>query len=146
MTKTLWKNVNFSSIWTSCFFSLERRLFVLEYHKRDCPGLYFPEKKKVGKMARFGPKLLVNPFGKCQFFEFLDFFYSLEWRFFGQFRRISCKSKRQRSHIGRAGFILNDTIRSGKKNATSREQRLLIGNGGKKLQVPAFLASKNKKS
>ena len=43
----------------------------------------------------------------------------------------------QRSHIGRAGFILNDTIRSGKKNTTSREQRLLIENGGKKLQVPA---------
>ena len=83
MTKTLWKNVNFSSIWTSCFFSLERRLFVLEYHKRHFPGLYFPEIKKVGKMAMFGPKPLVNPFGKCQFFEFLDFFfYSLEWRFF----------------------------------------------------------------
>ena len=56
MTKTLWKNVNFSSIWTSCFLSLERRLFVPEYHKRHFPGLYFPEKKKVGKMAMFGPK------------------------------------------------------------------------------------------
>lgn len=37
----------------------------------------------------------------------------------------------QRSNIGRADVILNDKIRSEKKNATSGEQRLLIGNGGK---------------
>ena len=43
----------------------------------------------------------------------------------------------QRSNIGSADVILNDKIRSEKKNATSREQRLLIGNGGKILQVPA---------
>ena len=34
------------------FFSLERRLFVLEYRKRDFPGLYC-QKKKGGKMAVF---------------------------------------------------------------------------------------------
>ena len=37
----------------------------------------------------------------------------------------------QRSNIGRADVILNNKITSEKKNATSREQRLLIGNGGK---------------
>ena len=29
-------------------------------------------KKKVGKRPIFGPKPLVNPFGKCQFFNFLN--------------------------------------------------------------------------
>ena len=53
------------------FFFLKpvRRLFVLEYRKRHFPGLYC-EKKKVEKMAIFGPKLWVNPSGKCQFFDF----------------------------------------------------------------------------
>ena len=48
---------------TSCFYSLERRFFVLEYHQRHIPGLYCL-KKKVGKMAIFGPKPWVNPLGK----------------------------------------------------------------------------------
>ena len=63
----LGKNVNFSTIWTSCFYSLERRFFVLEYHKRHFPGLYCL-KKKVVKMAIFGPKPWVNPFGKMSIF------------------------------------------------------------------------------
>ena len=45
------------------FYSLERRFIVVEYDKRHFPGLYCP-KKKVGKMAIFGPKPWVNPFGK----------------------------------------------------------------------------------
>ena len=40
------KNVNFSPFWTCCFYSLERRLLVLEYHKRRFPGLYCLEKKR----------------------------------------------------------------------------------------------------
>ena len=36
---------------------------VLEYYKRHFPDL-FCFKKKVGKMAIFGPKPWVNPFGK----------------------------------------------------------------------------------
>ena len=44
----------------------------------------FPKKKKVGKMAIFGPKPWVNPFGKMSIFRSFDllFFYSLERRFF----------------------------------------------------------------
>ena len=41
--------------------------FVLEYHKRHFPGLYCL-KKKAGKMAIFGPKPWVNPFGKLSIF------------------------------------------------------------------------------
>ena len=65
------KNVNFTSIWTSCFFSLERRFFVLKYGKRHFPGLYCL-KKKVGKMAIFGPKPWVNPFWKMSIFRLFE--------------------------------------------------------------------------
>ena len=61
------KNVNFSTLWTFCFYSLERRFFALEYRKRHFPGLYCL-KKKVEKMAIFGPKPWVNPFGKMAIF------------------------------------------------------------------------------
>ena len=73
----------FWSFWTSCFYSLERRFFVLEYHKRHFPGLYWL-KKKVGKMAIFGPKPWVNPLGKMAIFRLfgLFYFYSLDRRFF----------------------------------------------------------------
>ena len=67
MDLPVWKNVNFSTFGTSCFYSLERRFFVLEYRKRHFPGLYCL-KKKVGKMAIFGPKPWVNPFGKMSIF------------------------------------------------------------------------------
>ena len=65
--KPLRKNVNFSTLWTSCFYSLERRFFILQYHKRHFPGLYCL-KKKVGKNAIFGPKPWVNPLGKMSIF------------------------------------------------------------------------------
>ena len=65
------KNVNFSTFRTSSFYSLERRLFALEYRKRHFPGVYFL-KKKVGKMAIFGPKPWVNPFGKMSIFPSFD--------------------------------------------------------------------------
>ena len=61
------KNVNFSSFLNSYFYSLERRINVLEYHKRYFPCLYCL-KKKVGKMAIFGPKPWVIPFGKVSIF------------------------------------------------------------------------------
>ena len=41
----LWKNVNFSTFETSCFYSLERRIFVLEYRKKNLPDLSRLEKK-----------------------------------------------------------------------------------------------------
>ena len=75
MGKVLWKNDNFLSFWTACFYSVVRRFFVVEYRKRHFPGLYCL-KKKVGKMAIFGPKPWVNPFGKMsilRLFELLLF-------------------------------------------------------------------------
>ena len=57
----------------SCFYSLERRFLVLEYRKRRFPGLYCL-KKKVGKMAIFGPKPWVNPFGKMLIFRLFKVF------------------------------------------------------------------------
>ena len=53
------------------YYSLERRFFVLEYHERDFPGLY-RLKKKVRKMAIFGPKPWVNPFGKMSIFRLFE--------------------------------------------------------------------------
>ena len=34
------KNLNFSTFESSCFYSLERRFFLLEYRKTHFPGLY----------------------------------------------------------------------------------------------------------
>ena len=62
-----WKNVNFWTFWTLCFYRLERRFFVLVYRKRHFPALHCL-KKKVGKMAIFAPKPWVNPLGKMSIF------------------------------------------------------------------------------
>ena len=48
--------------------------FVLEYCKKHFPGLYCG-KKKVGKMAIFGPKVWVNPFGKMSIFRLFELFF-----------------------------------------------------------------------
>ena len=88
MDQPHWKNVSFSSFWTCCFYTIEKRFFVLEYRKGHFPGLYCL-KKKVGKMALFLPKPWVNPFGKmsifqlCELFVFIvrkGFFFDLEYR------------------------------------------------------------------
>ena len=73
----LWKNANFSTFWTSCFYSLEKRFFVLKYHKK--PGLYclYCLKKKSWKNGHFLTKTSWN------FSTFwTSCFYSLERRFF----------------------------------------------------------------
>ena len=59
------------------------RFLVLEYHKRHFPGLYCV-KKKVGKLAIFGPKPSVNPLEKISIFlpSSTSCFYSLERCFF----------------------------------------------------------------
>ena len=49
------------------FYSLEKPFFALEYHERHFTGLYCL-KKKVGKMAIFGPNQWVNPVGKMSIF------------------------------------------------------------------------------
>ena len=64
---TLWKNVNFSTFLTSCFYSLERRFFALEYHKRHFSGLYCLKKNSF-KKSPFLDKNHGFPFGKMSFF------------------------------------------------------------------------------
>ena len=67
MDLPLWKNLNFWTFSTSCFYSLERRFFVLEYRKRHFLALYYLLKKD-GKMANFLPKPWTNPFRKISIF------------------------------------------------------------------------------
>ena len=43
----------------------------LEYRERNFPGLYVI-KKKVAKMAIFGPKAWVNPLGKMSIFRLYE--------------------------------------------------------------------------
>ena len=66
------KNLNFSTFWSSCFYSLERRFIVLKYCKINFPGLYCPNKND-GKMAIFWPKPWVSPFGKISVFRLFEF-------------------------------------------------------------------------
>ena len=74
---TALENINFSTFWTSSFYCLERRFFVLEYHKRHFPGLYCLE-KKLEKIAIFEPK----PWKNVNFSTFsTSCFYSLDKRF-----------------------------------------------------------------
>ena len=69
-------------LWTSCFYSLDRCFFVLEYHKRHFPGQYCL-KKKGGKIAISPPKPSVHPFGKMSIFRlWTSCFYSLDRCFF----------------------------------------------------------------
>ena len=78
----LGKNVNLSTFWTSPFFSLGRRFFVLEYRKRHFPGRYCL-KKKLTKWPFLDQNHGLSPWEKCQFSTFLTSrFYSLERHFF----------------------------------------------------------------
>ena len=94
------ENVNFSTFWTSYFYSLERCFFVLEYRKRHFTALYCL-KKICWKNGHFFPKPWVNPFGKMAIFQLFEpFFYSLERRFFvleyrkGHFPMLYCRKKK----------------------------------------------------
>ena len=53
------------------FIAQKRPSFVLEYLKKHSTGLYCL-KKKVRKMAIFGPKPWVNPFGKMSIFRLFE--------------------------------------------------------------------------
>ena len=53
------------------FIALKGVFLVLEYYKRHFPGLYCL-KKKVEKMAIFGQKPWVNPFGKISIFRLFE--------------------------------------------------------------------------
>ena len=61
-----WKNVNFLTYCTFCFYSLVRRFFVVEYRKRHFLGLCCL-KKKLEKWP-----FLDQSHGKCQFYDFLN--------------------------------------------------------------------------
>ena len=58
-------------LFSTCFYSVERRFFALENRKRLFPGLYCL-KKKLGEMAIFGPKSWVNLFSKMSFFRLFE--------------------------------------------------------------------------
>ena len=68
------KIFNFSTFSTCSFYIQERRCFVQEHEKTHFLGLYCP-KKKVGKMAIFGPKPGTIPFRKISIFDFLNFLF-----------------------------------------------------------------------
>ena len=61
----------FSIFWSSCFYSLERRFYVLKYPKLHFPGQYCLKKKKW-KYGQFLTKTWVNPFGKILIFWVLN--------------------------------------------------------------------------
>ena len=60
---------------TSCFDSLERHFFVLEYRKRHFPGLYCLKKKSWKNGHFLDQNHGLTPLQKCQFFDFLNFFF-----------------------------------------------------------------------
>ena len=62
---------HFLTFLTSCFYSLQRRFFVVEYHKRHFPGLKCL-KKKIEIMAIFEAKPWVNPFGEMSIFRLFE--------------------------------------------------------------------------
>ena len=64
---TPFQKVNFSTFWNTYRYSQKSFFFVLEYAKTHFPCIHCP-KKTNGKMAIFGPKQWVNPFGKMSIF------------------------------------------------------------------------------
>ena len=40
------ENLNFSTVWTFCFYSVKKRFFVLEYRKTHFPGRYWLKRKR----------------------------------------------------------------------------------------------------
>ena len=74
----------------SCFHSVEKRFFALEYRKRYFPGLYCKKIKKLKKWPFFDQNHGLTPLQKCQFFDVLNFLFLYPRR--GFFRsRISDK-------------------------------------------------------
>ena len=75
IVSALWKNVNFSTFWTSWFYSLEKRFFVLEYRKRHFPGLCYLKQKKLKKWPFLDQNNGLTSLEKSQFFAFLNFLF-----------------------------------------------------------------------
>ena len=56
-----------------CVFIAQKGVFCFQNIVKAFFLAYIALKKKIGKMAIFGPKAWVNPLEKCQFFDFLTF-------------------------------------------------------------------------
>ena len=67
------------------FFSLEKRFFVLEYHRVHFPGLYCV-KQKVEKWPFLDQTHGLTALEKCQFFDYLNFFILKPRKAFFRFR------------------------------------------------------------
>ena len=52
-----WKNVKFSTFLTSCFYTIDSRVIVLEYRKRHFPGVYWLKKQSL-KNGHFWTKTM----------------------------------------------------------------------------------------
>ena len=61
------------------FIAWKGVFFVLKYRKRPFPGLYCL-KRKVGKMAIFGPRRWVNLLGKMSIFGLSERFVFIAWK------------------------------------------------------------------
>ena len=80
---TPWKNVNFSTFCTSCFYSLERRFSTLEYRKRHFSLLYFLKKKNFEKWPFLDQNHELTVWGNVNFSTYgISCFNSLERRIF----------------------------------------------------------------
>ena len=64
----------FPTFLTSCFYTLEIRFFVLEYHKTHFRGKYCI-KKKVEKWPFLNQNHGLTSLEKSQFFDFLNFLF-----------------------------------------------------------------------
>ena len=73
---TLWKNVNFSTFGTSCFYCLETRFFNLEYRKSHFPNLQCL-KKRLEKWPYLNQNHGLILLEKFQFFEFFNVLFLL---------------------------------------------------------------------
>ena len=68
----VWKNANFSTFWTWCFYSPERRFFFLEYPITHFLAS-FAKNKKMEKFQILEQIHGLTPLEKCQFLNFLKF-------------------------------------------------------------------------
>ena len=61
---------------TSCFYSLKKRYFVVEYRKRQFPGLFSPPlPRKLKKWPFLDQNHGLTSLEKWQFFDFLNLFF-----------------------------------------------------------------------
>ena len=60
---------------TSCFYTVERRFFILKYRKRHFRGLYCLKKNKLKKWPFLDQSHWLTPLEKCQFFDFRNFLF-----------------------------------------------------------------------